>query len=264
MTMDPFHWHVRCNSATLEMKNRAHFVVPAVLASLLAAGQLSATVLTFDEPLLFEHGIVVSEQYAFLGVHISANNYNRNFDLATAFDPKTSDTKDPDLQWEFDGGNAQDTVLDNVLVLSERDDFDEGIVDRPDDEGGRVAGELIFDFDQVQSSIGFHVLDVERGPEVDESALLFYLNNVLVDSVPFAALPGMTPGIAFEDNYANVVNPFAVSEYNRAVFVMGGSGAIDNVVFGIPEPSVWLLFGLSGLSLFVRRRDSRSSTEISH
>ena len=254
--MNPLHWHVGCRSGTLDVKNRARFVVPAALTGLLAAGQLSATVLTFDEP-LFDHGTVVNEHYAFLGVHISAINYNRSFHLATAFDTMESGTEDSDLEWEFDGGNAQTTVLDNVLILSERDDFDEGIVDRPDDEGRRVAGELIFDFDQVQSIIGFHVLDVERGPEVDESALLFYLNNVLVDSVPFAALPGMTPGIVFADNYANVVNPFApASEYDRVVFLMGGSGAIDNVVFGIPEPSVWFL-GLSGLSLFVRRRGSR-------
>ena len=107
------------------------------------------------------------------------------------------------------------------------------LVDRPDDEGERVIGKLSFDFEQIQSTIGFHVLDIERGPEVDESAFLFYLNNALVDSVPFAALSGMTLGIVFAGNYANIVNSSApVSEYDRVLFLMGGSGTIDKVVWG--------------------------------
>lgn len=230
---------------------------------LFAASQLSATVLTFE----FGHGTVVNEQYAPLGVHISAINPNRSFDLATAFDTMESGTQDPDLESPFDGGNAQTEALGNVLIISESDDSGESVVPEPDDEGRRPAGELIFDFDQVQTIIGFHVLDVEEGQEVNGSSVEFYLNNVLVDSVPFADLPSMTPGIVFADNYANVVNPFGLqsgSGFDRVVFVMGGSGAIDNVVFGVPEPGLWGLMGLGGLLLFPRRRKSRLSSETSH
>ncbi len=72
--------------------------------------------------------------------------------------------------------------------------------------------------------------------------------------------PFYDPTVQFGDNSANRIAPIGgFGDFNRAVFSMGGSGAIDNVQV-IPEPgtlAVWTL--LSGIAGCWWRRSKKRS-----
>ena len=223
---------------------------PYVLALAAASIASVATADTLDFSDL-SHGEVLAEQYAGLGVHISAINPNRAHDIAMVFDTNLSNTADPDLENPFDSGNTDlNTNLGNIMILQEND-F--GV---PDDEGNRPAGQLIIDFDMSVASFGFHVVDLES--EVAEnSSLEFYMDNALVETVDFAEfLAGGTHdnGVVYGNNSINLIEEFTVAGgYDRVVINLGGSMGFDNINYTVPAPGALALFGM-GAAMGVRRR----------
>ncbi len=223
---------------------------PIVLALAAASIASVATADTLDFSDL-SHGEVLAEQYAGLGVHISAINPNRAHDIAMVFDTNLSNTADPDLENPFDSGNTDlNTNLGNIMILQEND-F--GV---PDDEGNRPAGQLIIDFDMSVASFGFHVVDLES--EVAEnSSLEFYMDNALVETVDFAEfLAGGTHdnGVVYGNNSINLIEEFTVAGgYDRVVINLGGSMGFDNINYTVPAPGALALFGM-GAAMGVRRR----------
>lgn len=198
------------------------------------------------------HGEIVAEQYAGMGVHISAINPNRPFDLAGIFDTTLGSTSDPDLEDPWSMGNTDlSTMLGNVLIIQENDQGD------PDDEGNRPAGELHFNFDFVAQSFGFTVIDVESN-SLEHSMVSFYLDGSLVSSVDFGDFEaGGTHdnGAIFGDNSINLISEFDVlGGYDQVVFNVGGSMAFDNIAYAVPAPSSLALLGLGGAMGFRRRR----------
>ena len=222
------------------------FVLALAAASI--ASVASADTLDFSD---LSHGEVLAEQYAGLGVHISAINPNRAHDIAMVFDTNLSNTADPDLENPFDSGNTDlNTNLGNIMILQEND-F--GV---PDDEGNRPAGQLIIDFDMSVASFGFHVVDLES--EVAEnSSLEFYMDNALVETVDFAEfLAGGTHdnGVVYGNNSINLIEEFTVAGgYDRVVINLGGSMGFDNINYTVPAPGALALFGM-GAAMGVRRR----------
>jgi hypothetical protein len=214
-------------------------------------------------------GQVIDDEYQGDGVTIHAVNPNRSFDLAIAFNSTANGTEDPDLQDPWSGGNlASNTFLRNLLIIAERD-----VGGRPDDEGSRPAGELIFDLDSTMVSMGFDLIDVENTMD-EPGGVDFYLGNTLQGSFEYMDLitngsPVYDPTIAFGNNTANRISPVLVAslddaiggEFDRVVFRMGGSGGIDNVALAsADEPGLLLLglLGAAGLALARRTRFTRT------
>lgn len=198
------------------------------------------------------NGEIVNHQFAPLGVHISAVNPNRPFDLAGIFDTNLSGTSDPDLEASFSSGNVPlNTNLGNILIIQENDMGD------PDDEGNRPAGQLIFDFDMTVVSFGFHVVDLES-ETAEQSSLDFYLNGGLVASVDFEDfLAGGTydNGVIYGNNSINMINEFAVAGgFDQAIINVGGSMGFDNIAYTVPAPGAMALIGLGGAICIRRRR----------
>ncbi len=199
------------------------------------------------------NGEIVNHQYASMGVHISAVNPNRNFDLAGIFDTNASGTRDPDLEGPWSMGNLpHNTDMGNIIIIQEND---QGL---PDDEGSRPAGQLIFDFDFTIASFGFDVLDLESST-AENSSIEFFLNGVSVSSVnfeEFEAGGAHDVGMIFGNNSANRVSEFAVANgFDRAVFNVGGSMGFDNIQFTqVPAPGALALLGLGGAVCIRRRR----------
>lgn len=230
----------------------------AALVALAGASSLaSAQTLDFSG---LVHGEVVSNQFAGAGVTISAVNFNRSFDLAVAFDTTMTGTSDPDLEDPFETGNLDgNTFLGNVLILQENNiDADgDGILDDPDDEGSRPAGQLIFDFDTSIQSLGFDLVDLE-GAISETSSIEFFLGGSSVLSIDFSEFQAggaYDMGAVYGNNFLNRIDMIDVAGgFDRAVFNLGGSAAIDNVSFVVPAPGSVALLGLGGLVAARRRR----------
>ncbi len=237
------------------------FIVPMLAVSACATAAHAIPVLTFDPAM---HGEIITNQYAGShGITVSANNLNRSFDLAVAFNSLLTGTADPDLEGPpWSGGNlAPDTVLGNMLILQENNTgIGDGIADNPDDEAGRPAGDLIFDFATAQTQFGFDLIDVE-GTMEENGMVSFFLGGGMVGA-PIAlsditniASPFFDPTVTFGDNTANSLGPwdaadFGAINFDRVVIRLGGSGAVDNIA--VPTPGAGAILG--GLALAGLRR----------
>ena len=206
-------------------------------------------------------------------MNISAVNFQLPGAMPIAFDSQQLGTSDPDLQgpsWSV-GNLAPDTILGKVVIVPENmvDANNDGIVDDPDDEGSRPAGELVLTFNDVMTGFGFDVLDVE-GVVQEMSTLEFFLFGNSVASVGFneftdPSSPLYDPSIVFGDNSANRVSPIMLDNgngplsgsgsagFNKVVIHLGGSSAYDNFVV-IPTPSGAAILILGGLGFGTRRR----------
>ena len=101
---------------------------------------------TFGKPLDLLPGTWITDQFADLGINISAANDNpMHPNKAILFDTINPTGEDDDLITPGPGLN-NDTPLGKVLIIAE-DDVDadnDGYVDDPDDEAG--GGRITFDF----------------------------------------------------------------------------------------------------------------------
>jgi hypothetical protein len=252
------------------------FRVSLVLAAVaLAVSPAAAVTVDFEEftPSVDHGRIVTSSQ----GVGISATNLSYGPDYAVVFDSNLLGTEDEDLQlispsipggengWAT-GNLAPDTDLGFLLIIQENDwGCGDGVCNVPDDEGSRPAGSLEFDFSAVEgglfASLQFDIVDLES-TTAEEGGIEFFLGLSSVGSISFSALAAMG-GVTFGDNSANTmpavdVASFGVSTFfDRAVFHLGGSQALDNIVAKpVPEPGAALVFalGLGIVGSAIRRR----------
>jgi hypothetical protein len=236
-----------------------------------AAAVEGATIIDFET---LSHGRIVTAQYSSTGVGVTINavNYGSGASLAVAFDTAMTNTPDPDLEGtNWSGGNIPaGTNLGKVLIIPANgiDANNDGRIDVPDDEGNRPAGYFRFKFNQHIHSFGFDLLDVETEEFNSTSGYVaLYDNANLVGRVGWGELvdplsPHYQRGIAWGGKSANRVAPltsldFGGKKFNTVILNMGGSGAIDNIVFDetlIPEPAVASLLAIGAMGLLRRRR----------
>lgn len=235
-------------------------------------GTSEAAVITFDEPGIMD-GQIIDNEYA-PDVIIRADNRWRpsDRDYAVIFDTRNDDNNnDPDLKgpvWDF--GNIKNEALGNILIIEENGvDNGSGFINRmPDDEGRRPAGFIEFDFRVPITAFGFDLIDVENDLEKILGSF-FALQSSSGNSaiIPFAAFvendpsnPYYIAGLEFGNNSANRIDPITAAvlgliDFNKVQIHLGGSGAIDNIVYApvpVPASAVLLFSGLLGL-IGVRR-----------
>lgn len=223
----------------------------------------------------FVHGEILTDQLKISnGISISATNATEPFGIAAVFNTQLGGpTPDPDLLGpDWSGGNlaALNAELGNAMILSNNDTLSApGILATPDDEGDRPAGEIILDFDMLQTMVGFDLIDVES-IVAELGSIDFYLDGVLLDSVGFDEFVTMggeffDATVEYGNNSANRIAPIRLSDltlspqnadaegFNRLIFSLGGSGAIDTINF-VPEPTTLSLLVLGGVALVRRHR----------
>jgi hypothetical protein len=226
-------------------------IIGAVLA---IPSMATAVTITFDN-LKAGHGAVIT---GVPGVDIVADNFSRDFDYAVLFDSEMTGTADADLEAFFggneqrwSGGNLVGEQLDLMLILQENPlGCDAGTCKSPDDEGNRPAGTLSFLFAVPILTFGFDLIDVDS--LVTENGSVTF-NDIKGGSatIDFKAL---LVGLEIGNNTANRIDSLVFEELKLApvdevVFTMGGSAALDNVTFKVPEPSTAALIGLGLLGL---------------
>jgi len=253
----------------MRMRDTVHFLRWVLGASLLLLGAQSAAALDvgFDS---LAHGEVVT----IIGdVKIIADNPNRDFDIAVAFDTATKETtSDPDLQADptspfWSKGNLSETRLGRILILQENDlGCKSGICLDPDDEGRRPAGTLSIVLTTPVLDFGFDLVDVES-TSVENAIFTFFdgRDSVAVDLREFldptSAL--YDSSIELGDRSANRFAPVSaeslgLAEIDRVDVALGGSGGIDNLTgTNVPEPGAMIMLGLglAGLAAGGSRRD---------
>jgi hypothetical protein len=236
-------------------------------------------------------GQVINEEYAAWGVHIQIDNFDRTptgvinplEDFGTAFDssdhtlPNAGGDEDLFTGLDSEGSgttygttgnllNPRDESLGNLLIIQEsgQPDVNDMLINAvPDDEGARPAGTITFNFDSLINSFGFDFIDVEGEVEFNGGYFAsFYNGGTMINQVLFAGFQGLDNTIVWGNNSVNRIDPSIIlpsMPFDQVVIGLGGSGAVDNIVFTqVPEPSTLLLLGsgLVGLG-FARRRFKR-------
>ncbi len=245
-----------------------------LILGLMTARTNAAGTIDFEE---FVHGEILADQLKIShGVSITANNFTEPFNIAAVFNTLFEGvTPDPDLLGpSWSGGNlaALNEVLRNSMILATDDALAApGILASPNDEGDRPAGEITLTFDSMKTGLGFDLIDVES-IVAEDGAVNFYLDGTLLDSVGFDEFVTVgnefyDPTIEFGNNSANRIAPITLGQltlspenaeaegFNRVVFSLGGSGAIDTIQY-IPEPTTLSLLVLGGAALIRRRRSA--------
>ncbi len=205
------------------------------LAGALACAS-QAIVLDFEG---FPAGTWMREQYSGLGVHITAKNLNSGHpDKAIIFDSAHPTGGDTDL--ETPGYHPSNTVpYGKILILAEndRDNNHDGLVDDPDDEGGRPAGWIRFAFDARFSSGYIDMIDIE-----EQGGTIAFKSGG--DTVQTIGIP------AVGDNSVQRI-AWSGFEFDSMKVNLAGSAGIGAVSV-VPEPSA--LIGLALAAGFVLRR----------
>lgn len=258
-------------------------LTPALIgAALLAAAPAHAAVIDFEvdgsgAPIGL--GDVISTQYASgvfggpagLGVTFSANNPNRPNDFLVAFDSDNPTGGDGDLAAPFNPGINNTTgegqlSPGNILIIQENTDSCTPVggpytnCSDPDDEGRRPAGTITAAFTQAVNLVSIDFFDIENleNHETENNRIRLYADTaktmpILLDFYT----PGMGAGNAANRKWDRVV--FNVTGVRAIDINLGGSGALDNIVFtAVPSPGAIALLGLGlgmmGLGLRQRRR----------
>jgi hypothetical protein len=154
-------------------------------------------------------------------VTIRADNKNRpsNLDFAVIFDSRqsSSNPNDPDLQYPWNSGNIKTEWLGNILIIEEngrRDASNPNFIDRlPDDEGGRPAGYIEFEFGIPIIEFGFDLIDVENDIERDLGSFASFqsstggMKEVRFTEFLDSSSPFFVAGLEFGNNSANRISP---------------------------------------------------------
>ncbi len=166
-------------------------------------------------------GETITDQYACLGLNISAvNNNAAHPDKAILFDSSAPTGGDTDLATPG-SGPGNDRALGLLLVLAENDtDGDgDGLVDDPDDEA--FGGELVFDFVQDVRWLGATVVDIDD-PQPTSFELLDSSSNLL------QSIPVPNGG---DNSVVRIELGTPVEDVRRVVLRLGGSGGLAEMVF---------------------------------
>ena len=235
------------------------------------AGALPPQRIDFNGP---PAGSTVSNQYGSQGVLISVQRRSSGPSVVTLFNTGRKGEPDTDLETPYVGGNlAPAGPGGNILIIPENaDDRNrDGLIDQPNDEGSRPAGDLHFDFTMPVTAFGFDLIDVEGPAEYNNNAgffASFFRDGNLERRVGFGEFVDpdsrwYDPSVRFGNRTANRIEPITAAQLNipyfdTVVLSFGGSGGTDNIIFTpVPEPAALALLGLVAPLLLTRRRLGR-------
>ncbi len=181
-------------------------------------------------------GEQILEQYAPIGLHISADNAQPGHpDKVIIFDSANPTGGDPDLATP--GYHPTNTVaLGNLLIIAENDidDDDDMLVDDPDDEA--KGGIIYMDFDEPVVFCTMTIVDVD-GPSPTEAR--FYGDNGLIQTIPFPDL---------DDNSVEQLE-FFVEGVTHVEIDLGGSGGVARIGLVLCPTTIDFDTTASGLEL---------------
>jgi hypothetical protein len=260
-----------------------------VLVTVSCFAYASTTVITFDESSVdgnlvsLQHGTVINNQYAAVGVQVTVDNQSTGPDLGVLYNtsPGTSaadknNDRDSDLtgpNWGNSNFDASNYSAGNALIIQENNyGCDDGVCNQPDDQvggsNGGLTGYITFDLDFNIDALGFDLIDFQsdlRTPEVANSEVMLYDNAIKTQSFRFSDFLSAPNGALYGESSINriFIDSFASNNVSTVKFKIYGTGAIDNLTLtttsssttSISEPPIFAFFGLTllGMLRFNRR-----------
>lgn len=219
-------------------------------AGLSAIPGANAAVLDFEG---FANGQIIDDEYAALGVTISADSNRAGFpDLAVINDTAVDNPRDPDLNGPFSNPALGAREPGNILIIQE---FAEScgnlevsnVCGKPDDEEN--GGQLVFDFAQDVVAQSLNIYDIDAGQTGGTITLFDRSGNTLAQfAIPDIGDNAWTQILFGNEGTAGVA---------RIVVDLIGEGGIDELAFAaVPVPAAVWLFGsaLAGLAVVRRRK----------
>jgi hypothetical protein len=275
-------WHItnasHTNTGMIFMNLNFGFliVISGLLVSYSFNSHAKMTVLNFDS--LVDGKIVDSEYLVNHGVRLEsvnhkdgiANNGNYFSGRQIAFNTINSNSYDKNLEYNNNGNDHNNlhsayhyTALnmpgytgnaspDNILILQEKGiGCGDGVCDRPDDKGSRVAGYFTFTFSNIVKMLNVDFFDIEdkAGRDAKHSGIHFFdQDNSEVHQGNL--VPNMGDGQFFRPAFQNITG------VKRLVLNMPDSHGIDNLAFkttDVSEPVSIAIF-TAALLFFTRRK----------
>lgn len=191
-----------------------------------------------DDETVMVAGRVINEQWAKVGMHISADNKDVNHpDKAILFDTDNPTGGDLDLGVGLGMG----------LIIAEND-FDgnnDGLVDDPDDEA--KGGSIFFDFDEPVTICAARLIDID---ELPGTQLRFYRNGDLVNPTDAMTILSLGDG-AIQDVFFHEEKVDRLQVFFKGSGMVGGAEVIvcpqfidfDETTLGVPlnfEAGQWI------------------------
>jgi hypothetical protein len=139
------------------------------------------------------------------------------------------------------------------------------VCDVPDDEGDRPAGSFDIRLSSAISGFGFDLVDVEN--ETAEAGSITFFDGANSVARTWSQLLAADASIVWGDNFINRIGviqagALGLTQIDRVLISMGGSGGIDNLVLDTDFPPVPEPVGLGALGALLalwaaRRRAGR-------
>lgn len=256
----------------------------AVLVTASAGVHAATTVITFDEDTIagnvvtLQHGTVIDNQYAALGVNVSVDNQQSGPDLGVLYNtapgtsaPDKNNDSDADLtgpNWGNSNFSSGSYSAGNTLIIQENDSgCGDNVCNDPDDQAGELAGYITFDLDFEITELGFELIDFQdnnSGVQEVQNSLVTVYNAAMEQQVfNFSDFTSAQYGAAsFGENSINrvMIDSFNIAGVNKVLFEVHGTGALDTLRLTssteIPEPATLALVGLmlAGMGRASRRK----------
>ncbi|MEM9102511.1 MAG: putative Ig domain-containing protein [Pseudomonadota bacterium] len=169
-------------------------------------------------------GEIIDDEYEFLGLTISAENFSNGPDLAVLFDSFAPTGGDDDLGAPFLFEQKLPNYPGNILIIQENANGCNGVYcDEPDDEGSRPGGRFTFEFESPVNFLNIDVFDIEyeEGNNSNNQVIFYDENNSIISQ---SKLPNTG------DNGWNAMS-FDVDGVSTMTIDLPGSGALDKLVF---------------------------------
>tara|TARA_R110002110_G_scaffold404606_1_gene623168 strand:- start:205713 stop:208631 length:2919 start_codon:yes stop_codon:yes gene_type:complete len=172
-----------------------------------------------DFNLMPEGSIIDSNNWLVDNTSITVLNSGLGPDKATVINSNNVNNGEQNLQAPWSKGNIQNEVTGHILIIADNDidSNHDGLIDHPLPEGANPSGILTFKFDTPAYEFGWDIFNLEYGPEVQASEIIFYDKHGRNTTVPFESFlepdsPFYDSTISLGSHSANRISPIKVED----------------------------------------------------
>jgi len=171
---------------------------------------------------------------------IDVINFGVGPNVATLIDSNNTQGGEQNLQSPWHRGNIQNEDSGHILIIAANniDQNQDNLIDVPLPENANPGGKITLNFDMPAYEFGWDIFNLEYGPEVQYSDVIFYDQHGRNTTVPFESFidpqsPFYDPSINLGSHSANRINPvkvedLALSEIVKVEMILADGVAVSH------------------------------------